>query len=211
MKHCWGYLFPGGEKNSLLLRPNCVNTLGKLLRLVEIRQLALHPDQIRVRRVRNSSRDSGLAAAAQTVVALASPGRVPVEMNVNASETLGDCTSFHVALAGRELVELGDHGGFVDVDAGVDGVCDGFVEEFERSLLVPGVFDGLQLGTGFAGCFGVEHEVVEGLESGVGGAENVGVVAGVDCAGDEGGGFGVCAGDGEEVGAWWGEGRLVAS
>jgi hypothetical protein len=42
------------------------------------------------------------------------------------------------------------------------------------------------------------------LEGGVGGAEDVGVVARVDCAGDEGGGFGVGAGDGEEVGSWRG-------
>jgi hypothetical protein len=31
------------------------------------------------------------------------------------------------------------------------------------------------------------------------------VVAGVDGAGDEGGGFGVGAGDGEEIGAWKGD------
>ena len=47
----------------------------------------------------------------------------------------------------------------------------------------------------------MEHQVVEGLQGWVGGAEDVVVVARVDCAGDEGCGFGVGTGDGEEVGA----------
>jgi hypothetical protein len=47
----------------------------------------------------------------------------------------------------------------------------------------------------------VEHQVVEGLQGGVGGAEDVVVVARVDCAGDEGCGFRIGTGNGEEVGA----------
>jgi hypothetical protein len=46
------------------------------------------------------------------------------------------------------------------------------------------------------------HEVAEGLERGVRRAEDVVVIAGVDGGGDEGGGFGVGAGDGEEVDTW---------
>ena len=48
----------------------------------------------------------------------------------------------------------------------------------------------------------MEHQVVEWLESRVSGSKNVGVVTRVDGAGNEGGGFGVGAGDGEEVGTW---------
>jgi hypothetical protein len=58
----------------------------------------------------------------------------------------------------------------------------------------------LQLGAVLAGRFSVQHQVVERLQGRVGGAEDVVVVARVDCAGDEGCGFGVGAGDGEEVG-----------
>jgi len=49
---------------------------------------------------------------------------------------------------------------------------------------------------------GGKHEVRQGLQGGVCAAEDVGVVAGVDGRGDEGGGLGIGTGDGEEVGAW---------
>ena len=58
----------------------------------------------------------------------------------------------------------------------------------------------------FAGGFGGSHELVEGLEGWVCATEDEGVVAGVDGGGDEGGGFGVCAGDAEKVDAcMWGK------
>lgn len=171
------------EENSLLLWPNGVDTIGEFFRLVEIGQLALHPDEIGIRRVRNRSRDGRLAPASDAIEAFACPGSVPVEMHIHARQALRYRARFGIALPLGLPLELGDHAGFVDVHAGVDGVGDGFVEELEVSLRVPGVFDGLQGGAGFAGGFGVEHEVVEGLEGGVGSAEDVGVVAGVDGAG----------------------------
>ena len=82
-----------------------------------------------------------------------------------------------------------------------DGVDDGFGEEFEMCLLGPGIFDSLQLVTGFSCRFGGAHEFAEGLEGGVCCADDEGVVAGVDGGGDESGGFGVRTSDGEEVAA----------
>jgi len=191
-----------GEKNLLLLGPNGVHTISKLLGLVEVGQLALHPDQIGVRSVSDGAVNRTLAASADTVVALTGPGRVPVKVDVNTRQALGDGASFSIALALGQLVELLDHLGLVDVHAGVDSVGDSLVVELQVCLLVPRVFDGLQLGAVLAGGFGVQHQIVEGLQGGVGGAEDVGVVARVDCAGDEGCGFGVGTGDCEEVGAY---------
>jgi hypothetical protein len=48
-----------------------------------------------------------------------------------------------------------------------------------------------------------DHQVVQRLQAGVGGAEDEGVVAVVDGGGDEGCGFGVGTGDSQEVGAWF--------
>ena len=88
------------------------------------------------------------------------------------------------------------------MDAGVDGVDDGSAEELEVGLGGPVVLDGLEFGPVLAGLFGGEHELRERLEGGVCAAEDVGVVTGVDGGADEGGGFGVGSGNGEEVGAW---------
>lgn len=185
--------------NSLLLWPHGMHAIGKLLGLVEVGQLALHPDQIGVGCIGDGAVDGGLATSLQAVVALTRPGRVPVKVDVNASQAFGNGASLHIALALGLLVELFDHGGFVDVHAGVDGVCHGLVEKLQACLLGPGVFNGLQLSAGLSEGFGVEHQVVEGLEGGIGGAEDVVMVARVDGAGDEGCGFGISTGDGKEV------------
>jgi hypothetical protein len=146
-----------GDFDLLLLRPNGVHAIGEFLRLVEIGQLALHPDQIGIRRVRNRASDSGLTTPTNAVETLPRPRRVPVKVHIHTRQALGNRASFAVALALGELLEFGDQAGFVDVHTGVDGVSHSFVEEFKVCLRVPGVFDGLEVGAGFAGGFGVEH------------------------------------------------------
>ena len=59
----------------------------------------------------------------------------------------------------------------------------------------------LELCAVLALLFGVDHEVIERLDGGVGRSEDVGVVTRVDCAGNEGGGFGVGTRNGQKVGA----------
>lgn len=183
-----------------------MHTISKLLRLVEIRQLALHPDQIRIRRVGICTVDRTLAAATVPVVALPRPRRVPIKMDIHTRQPLRNRARLGITLSLGLLAELRNHALLVDVHAGVDGVGDGFVEEFQPGLLVPRVFDGLQVRARFAGRFGVQHQVVQRLDGRVGRAEDVRVVARVDRAGDEGGGFGIGAGYGKEVGACWIEG-----
>lgn len=162
-----------------------MNALGKLFCLRKVGQLALHPDEVGVRGVSASPVNGALAAALVAVKALARAGRIPIELNVGTGETLCNGAGLGVGLALGLLQELGDQALLVDVDTGVDGVNHGLVEELEASLSVPLVLDGLQLGAKLAGRLGRNHEVVERLQSGVGGALNEGVVTRVDGAGDE--------------------------
>jgi hypothetical protein len=87
------------------------------------------------------------------------------------------------------------------VDTGINGVDDGVVKELEVRLCGPVVFDGLEFATILAGSFSGDHEVVQRLEVGIGGAKDVGVVAGIDGCGDESCGFGVSSCNGEEISA----------
>jgi hypothetical protein len=68
-------------------------------------------------------------------------------------------------------------------------------------LCGPVVFDGLEFTTILAGSFSGDHKVVKSLEVGIGGAEDVGVVAGIDSGGDESCSFGVSSCNGEEISA----------
>lgn len=179
-----------------------MHACSELLGLREIGEFRLHPDRVGVRRVGNSAVDRTLAAALQTVVALAGSWGVPVKGDVDAGNALSDSPRFGVGFAFYFGQEAGREFCLVDVHPGVDSVDYGVGKELQVGLGCPGVFDGLQFGAVFACPFRGDHEVVEGLEGGVGGAKDVGVVAGVDGGGYEGRGFGVSAGDGEEVGAW---------
>lgn len=187
--------------NSLLLGPNGVNALCKLPRLLEIGQFALHPYHIAVRRVRHGSVDRALAATLVPVVTFPRPRGIPIEMHVHARQPLGESPGLGIALSLALGEEVGDEGFLVDVHARVDGVDYGVRVEFEVRLRRPVVFDCLELGAVLAGLFGGDHEFGERLEGGVRAAEDVGVVARIDCRGDEGCGFGVGAGDGQEVGS----------
>lgn len=73
--------------------------------------------------------------------------------------------------------------------------------ELEVGGLDPVGLDLLELGTVLAGGLGLHHEVNEGAEVRVGGAEDERVVAGVNVGGDEGSGLRVGTGDDEVGGA----------
>ena len=191
-----------GKVNILLLRENSMNTISKLHSLLVIRQFTLHPNGIRIRRIRKRSVDGTFTTTSNSIVTLSRPWRIPIERDIHTGHTSGDCSRFGITLSLYSGQEFGDDFSLVAEDAAVDDVDDGFVEEFETGLGCPGVFDGLEFWTAFAGLLAGDHEVVERGETGVGAAEDVGVVAGVDGRGDEGGCFGVCSGDGEEVGSF---------
>ena len=187
---------------ALLLGPHGVHAVGKVLGLLEVGQLALHPDGVAERGVGDGAVDGAVAAALEAVVALAGARGVPVEVDVAAEHAAGHGTRFRVG------ERLAPDGGAVlvrerrGVGRGRDGVQHGVVEALQPGLGEPLVLDGLEGVAGLAGLLGGHHQVVEGRQVGVGAAHDEGVVAGVDGGGDEGGGLGVGAGDGDEVGAW---------
>lgn len=188
----WGY-------HLLLVGPNGVDSLGELLGLLEIRQLTLHPDGIRIWCICHGAVDRTIATTLQPVEALPRPRALPVEVDINTSQTLCDRAGLHIALALNGGKELSGDVLLVDVHASLDRVEHGVVERLEVGLGEPVVLDGLEVWAGFSGLLGGVEESGEGLEGRVGGTKDVGVVAGIDGAGDKGGGFGVCAGNGEEV------------
>jgi len=187
--------------NSLLLGPHGVNAVGELLSLLVVGQLALHPDEIRERRVRHGTVDGTLGTALVAVVALTGTRSIPVPVNVNTGDTLGNGAGFAVALALGRLEVLLDQAVLVGVDTGIDGVNHGVAEELETSLGGPLVLNGLKLRAGLTGLLSGDHQVVQGLEVGVGGADNEGMVAVVDGGSDQGGGLGVGTGNGQEISA----------
>jgi len=135
----------GREDFVLLLRPHRMHAVRKLLRLHVVRQLALHPDQVRIRRIRHRAVNRALAAALVLVVPFTRPRCFPVKVDINAGQSLSDGTCFGVALAlgcGQEFLDQALH---VDMYARVDGVDNGFMEQFEVGLLDPGIFDCLEL------------------------------------------------------------------
>ena len=179
-----------------------MDTVGKLLGLLEVGQLALHPDGIAVRCVGNGSVDRAVAAALEAVVPLARARRIPVEEDVPAEDIACDGAGLGIGLAlclGEvRLLLLVLGGGRRSVDGGEDGV----IEALEVGAGEPVVLDALQLLARLTLLLSSNHEVVQGLEVRVGGADNEGMVAGVNCRGDEGCGFGVSTSDGKKIGSF---------
>lgn len=159
----------GGQVvGELLLGPDGVDAVGKLLGLLEVGQLALHPDGVAVGAVGDGAVDGAVAAALEAVVALAGAGGVPVEEDVHAQDAAGDGARFRVGLAlgGGEVVLLELVA--VEVGALADGFEDGVVEALEVGAGDPLVLDGLQGVAVLARGFGGDHQVVERLQVGVG-------------------------------------------
>lgn len=191
----------GSGKNSLLLGPHGMHTLSEFLGLRVVGQLALHPDHVGVGCVRDGSVDRTLAAALVSVVTFPGTRGIPVPVDIDTSETLGDGAALAVRFALGSCLVLCDQTGLVDVHACVDGVDDGIVEQFQTRLLEPLVFDDLELVAVLAGLLGRDHEVVQGLEVRVRRAQDESVVSEVDRRGDQGGGFGIGTCHGEQVDA----------
>lgn len=168
-----------------LLWVNGVYAGGKFFRLFVIGQFGFHPDGVGVGCVGNGSVNGTSASALKSVISLPCTGSVPVPVDINTSNCLGKCSRLGITFSSYLIQELGNEClGVGTTRSGFYGGDDGVVEKFEFGLSGPGIFDGLEFGAGFAGSFTGYHEVVEGLEVGVCGAENVCVVAGIDGCGD---------------------------
>lgn len=153
--------------NILLLGPHGMHTVGKVLGLLKVRQLALHPDGIAVRRIRHGAVDGTVAAALQPEVSLARPRRIPVEVDLD-SQARQHRARLGIALTLGARQVLGLEGGLVARGAGVDGCGHGVVEALQVGGGEPVILDALQLGTQLSGLLGGDHEVVQGLQLGVG-------------------------------------------
>lgn len=181
-----------------------MHALGKLLGLLVVGQLALHPNGVAVGGVGDGAVDAAVAAALEAVVALAGARRVPVKVDVGPEDVAGDGARLRVGqlLARDAGLVLRREALGVAEGAGRDGIQHRLVEALEARLGQPAVLDGLELLADLALALGHHHELREGCELGVGGTEDEGVVARVDGRGDERRGLSICAGNGEEVGAW---------
>lgn len=189
------------KRNSLLVGPDGVNAISEILGLLEVGQLRLHPDGIGVRSIGDGTVDGAVAAALQSVVSLTGSGSIPIEVDVLAQDGLGNLAGLGVTLA----LDLGGVlllGGVLVADGGgIDGSDDGLVEALELGGNQPLILNLLELSTVLASGLGSDHKIVEGLEVGVGGANDEGMVAGVDGGGDEGGSLGIGTGNCQEIGA----------
>lgn len=189
------------KRNSLLVGPDGVNAISEILGLLEVRQLGLHPDGISVRSIGDGAVDGAVATALQSVVSLTGSGSIPIEVDVLAQDGLGNLAGLGVTLA----LDLGGVlllGGVLVADGrGIDGSDDGLVEALELGGNQPLILNLLELSTVLASGLGSDHKIVEGLEVGVGGANDEGMVAGVDGGGDEGGSLGIGTGNSQEIGA----------
>lgn len=179
-----------------------MHAVGKLLRLSIVGQLALHPDEIRKRSICNGAVHRTLGTSLVPVEALPGARGVPVPVDVDSSDVLGDSPGFAVALALGLRQELINEGLLVTRGALVDGVDDSFAEQLQASLGSPLVFNGLQLVSVLTSLLRSHHEVVEGLEVGVRRSHDEGVVTVINCGGNESGSFGVGSSNGKQVGAW---------
>lgn len=189
-------------KNNILLLGECgVDSIGKLLGLRVIRQFALHPNQIRIRSICNSTHDGALRSTLVSVVALTSPWSVPVKVHIDARQALGNGTSLCVTLALGLLVELVNQALLVHVHASVDGVGHSLVEELQTGLGSPRILNGLESRSVLASLLSCIHEVSEWLESRVGGSKHVRVIAMIDSRCDESGRFRIRSSHSEEIDA----------
>lgn len=177
-----------------------MDPVSKLLCLLEVGELALHPDGVAVRSVGDSPVDRTIASTLQPIVTLPGPRAIPIEEDVGADDASSDCPGIGVALA----LGLGkiprDKALLVGAGARVDSGDDGVIETHEAGLGQPVVLNGLQLGPALPGLFGRHHEIVQGLEAGLGASEDKGVVSGVDGGGNESSGLSIGSGNGHEIG-----------
>lgn len=188
-------------ENLLLFGPDGMDAISKLLGLSKVGQLALHPDRIAVWAVGNGTVDGTVTTTLQAEVSLPRPGCIPVEVDILAEQSTCNFSSFEVALALglRKIVAL-DLGSIRRIGSG-DSSDHSLVEAHELCSSKPVIFNTLQLVANLAGMLGSDHQVVKRLKARVGGAEDKGMVAGVNGSGDESSSFSVGTGDGNEVGA----------
>lgn len=147
-----------------------MHAIGKLFRLLEFGQFALHPYHIRIRSVRNSTINSTPAPALVAVEPFSSPRGVPVPVNFYPGKSFGNGSSLGITLPfdGGEI--FFDQALLVYVDTSVDHFEHCLVEELEPGLSEPLIFYCLEFVAVFAGLLCGDHEIVERLEGRVGDA-----------------------------------------
>lgn len=187
----------GWDDNVLLLGPHGMHAVGELLGLLVIRLRALHPDHVCVGGKSDGPVDGTSTSALISVVPFSRPCRVPVPVDLDARQAFRDGSGLGVTLAFHRGQVLSDKTFLVDVDAGVDGIDDSVVEEFEAGLSGPLIVNRLKSLAVLPGLLGCDHEIVEWLEGGVRGSEDEGVVPLVDRRHDQSGGFGIRPRDGK--------------
>jgi hypothetical protein len=180
-----------------------MDTIGKLLGLSIVGQLALHPDGIGIGSIGIGAVDGATAATLVSVVTFAGARRFPVEVNVLAGQGLCESSGLGVALALGFSVEFLNGGSLVGQAAGIDDVGNCLGEELDAGLGHPLLLNGGELVAKLSALLGGNHEVVEGFQVGVGATLDEGVVSGVDGGGDEGGSFGIGTSNGQKIGSYW--------
>jgi len=191
-----------GSKYSLLVGPDSMNAISELLGLRVVRQLALHPDRIGIWSKGNSTVDGATAASLVSVVSLTGASRLPVEVDVHASQGLCNGSTFSVALALGGSLELLDEKSLVWKAAGIDSICNSLFEKPQSSFFHPLFLDSSQLIAKLASLLGGDHEIVEGFQVGVGGSLDECMVSRVNGGSDKGGSFRVGTSDGEKISSY---------
>jgi hypothetical protein len=69
-------------------------------------------------------------------------------------------------------------------------------------LRIPGILDGLKLSTSLSSFSSCDHKVIEGLEGAICGAEDIGMIAGVNSRCDESSRLSIGASDCDKVSAF---------
>ena len=176
-----------------LVRTSVLDTLSELLGLGKDGRLGLHPEQVGVRTESDGTVDGTVGTTLVSIVTLAGSAGIPVEADLD-TKTLGLGLSLDERDADHllaELVGLGLLALLLELGGDSITVADGL------SLAEPLVLEGDELGTIGTLLLGTVENVDKGLEVGVGGTEDEGMVTLVDVGGDQGSSFRVGTGNDE--------------
>jgi len=164
----------------LLFWPHCVHAIGKLLCLLVIWQLTFHPDHVSVRTICDGPVDGTTTPSLVAVIALPRPWRIPVPVNVDASQSFCNGSRLRIAFALDRGSVLLDQARFVDVNSSIDHLFDSFIVEFHARPSHPLILDRLQRISTVAGLLSRDHEVIEWLQSRIRHSQNEPVISMID-------------------------------
>ncbi|KAI6749225.1 hypothetical protein HG531_008172 [Fusarium graminearum] len=188
--------------NLLLLWPDSVDTLSELFGLSEIGQLGLHPNGVAVRCIGDSAVHCAVTSTLEAEVTLTRSGSIPIKEDIPAEKLASNSPGLKVTLSLCPGSVFLLDASLIREGTRVNGSSDSIVETAEIGLGKPLVLNTLQLSTRLASSFSGDHQIVEGLECRVRGAEDKSMVAGVNVGGKECGSLGVSTGNSEKVRAF---------